>query len=64
MKVLPQEHVEKNPKRDEKTGSKTSPKSCIKLAKTAPFYKTTKTSRWGKSPGQMIYRSTGQRSYL
>ena len=48
MKVLAQKHVEKNPKRDGKTGFKTFPKSCIKLAKTAPFYRFTKTSRWGQ----------------
>ena len=68
MKVLAQKYVEKKPKRDEKTGSKTSQKSSIKLAKTAPFYRTTKTGRWGKSPGQITCRTTGrstvQRSYF
>ena len=39
MEVLAQKHVEKNSKRDGKTGSKTSPKPCVKLAKTAPFYR-------------------------
>jgi len=52
----------------EKTGSKASLKSCVKLAKITPFYRVTKTSRWGKSPDQMTYRSTsqstGKQSYL
>jgi len=51
-----------------KTGSKTSPKSYRKLAKIGLFYRVTKTSCWGKNPGQMTYRSTdrsiGQRSFF
>jgi len=46
MKVLAQKHVKKNPKRDGKTGSKTSPKSYLKLAKRTPFYRPQKTSCW------------------
>ena len=37
MKVLAQKHVEKNLREIGKNGSKTSPKACVKLAKTAPF---------------------------
>jgi len=33
-----------------KTGSKTLLKSCWKLAETTPFYRVTKTSRWGSIP--------------
>jgi len=36
----------------EKTGSKTSPKSCPKLAKRTPFYKVQKTSRRAQFFGQ------------
>ena len=64
MKVLAQKHVEKTLRDMEKTGFKISPKSCVKLANTSPFYRVTKTSRWGNSPSQMTYRSTDQRSYL
>ena len=40
-----------------KTSSITSPKSYWKLAKTVPFYRATKISRWDKSPGQMTCQS-------
>ena len=49
MEVLAQNKWRKTLKEIGKTSSKTSPKSCIKLAKIAPFYRATKTSRWGKS---------------
>jgi len=44
----------------ENIGSKTSPKSWWKLAKTSPFIELQKTSRWGKFPGQMTCRPTGR----
>ena len=49
MEVLAQKHVEKNLREMEKTGSKTSPKSYRKLAKTTPLYRVTKTCHWGKT---------------
>jgi len=46
MEVLAQKQVEKKNLREiGKIGSKTSPKSCVKLAKTVPFYRAIKTSR-------------------
>ena len=36
----------------EKTGSKTSPKSYLKLAKRTPFYRVQKISRWGPEEAQ------------
>ena len=42
--------MEKNPKRYRKTGSKTSPKSYVKLAKIAPFYRVQKYSCLGSKP--------------
>ena len=35
-----------------KTGSKTSPKSCVKLAKRTLFYRVQKYSRWGTEQAQ------------
>ena len=48
MKVLTQKHVEKILREIGKTGSKTSPKSYIKLAKTALLNRVQKYSRWGQ----------------
>ena len=59
MEVLAQKYWGKTLREMRKTGFN-SPKSCIKLAKMASFYRATKTSHWGKSPGQMTYWSTGR----
>ena len=60
-----------NPCEMGETGSKTSPKTCLILAKTAPFYRATKTSsganpqvRWpvGRPANDHIYDRWGCRS--
>jgi len=61
MEILAQKYVETNPKREIK-------KLVLKLLqnlmenwpKQPLFYRATKTSRWGKTPGQMTCRSTGR----
>ena len=50
MKVLAQKYVEKTLREIGKTGSKTSPKSYMKLVKTASFYRVQKYSRWASIP--------------
>jgi len=47
IEVLVQKYVKKTLREMRKTGSKTSSKSCPKLAKRAPFYRVQKTSHLG-----------------
>ena len=64
MKVLARKYVEKNSKRDEKIGFKTSLKSCAKLAKRTPFYRVQKLAIGLSFLAKMTRRSTGQRSFF